>query len=356
MKLIFNRFFILSVVFLLVIYIIGLISFDYYLNEKLYKLENKIKELKIENKNLNKQIKNILTLPETETSNIQSATNNNDLEFDEEVSEGRSMIIILMSFLFLTPLLLVSVFVIATHNITKQEHKIFTDIIGNLTHEFNTPLTSIKLISEMIYKHGDSFEENKLKNYALIIQQETDKLLLQSKLFLNSAINEEGDYKPKLRLFNIHGIIEHTVKNTKNLYNSNDIEISLHLKANDDNCMVDRNHMINIITNLLENSKKYSKRIPVKVEITTRNEFNKLFIEIADNGIGIEENHLKHIFKKFYRVNTGNLHDKPGYGVGLYYVKTTLNQMNADINVKSKLGEGTKFTIELKNFKNIKKL
>lgn len=355
MRLIFNKFFILSVILLLVIYVIGLISFDYYLNEKLLKLETKIKVLKTENKNLNKQIESIIALPDINSRNNIKVENKKNISLDEE-DEGRSMIIVLMTLIFLTPLLLVTILVVATYKITKQEQRIFKDIAGNLTHEINTPLTSIKLISELIYKHGNSFEKEKLKNYALIIQQETDKLLQQSKLFLSSTTNEDGEYKPKLRQFNIHGIIEYAVKNSYNLYDTEDIKIKLNLNAKDDNCMVDRNHMINIITNLIENSKKYSKNKPVEIEITSRNDLNKLIIEITDNGIGIEENHLKHIFKKFYRVNTGNLHDKPGYGIGLYYVKTTLNQMNADISVKSKAGEGAKFIIELKNLKNIKKL
>jgi two-component system, OmpR family, phosphate regulon sensor histidine kinase PhoR len=106
------------------------------------------------------------------------------------------------------------------------------------------------------------------------------------------------------------------------------------------------------MTNLLDNARKYSANSHAEVIISTYNAQNKLFIEISDNGTGIDSKYHKLIFDRFYRVPTGNVHDKSGYGVGLYYVKNILSKMNAKIRVRSRQGHGTTFTIQFKLKKN----
>ncbi len=234
----------------------------------------------------------------------------------------------------------------------KKIQKIRMDVINNMTHEFKTPLTSVKLISEMIMQQGSALSEDKLKHYARIINQEVNKLLRQAKQFLNTAYYEEKRMQLRKRLYNIHGLIQYIVDSYQTVFTEGEVNISTNLKATDPVVITDRNHFINVLTNLIVNAHKYAKNNQVDICISTFNEHNKLYIEVSDNGIGIDPKYHKMIFNRFYRVPSGNIHEKSGYGVGLFYVKNVLQQMNADIRVKSRLGQGSTFIIQMRNNKN----
>ena len=108
-------------------------------------------------------------------------------------------------------------------------------------------------------------------------------------------------------------------------------------------------HTTNIISNLIDNAIKYSKDtidITVKTERIPNGDY-KLTVE--DKGIGIKNEHLDKIFDKLYRVPTGNVHNVKGYGLGLNYVKAIVDKQGWEIKVKSKFGEGSIFTIIIKN-------
>ena len=107
----------------------------------------------------------------------------------------------------------------------------------------------------------------------------------------------------------------------------------------------DQLHMTNIVYNLLDNAIKYNDRIP-EVKIATLIKKDKLIISIEDNGKGISKKELALIFRKFYRVPTGNLHDIKGFGLGLFYVKKIIEAHGGSITVDSS-DQGSTFTITL---------
>ena len=104
----------------------------------------------------------------------------------------------------------------------------------------------------------------------------------------------------------------------------------------------DRAHLSNILNNLIDNAIKYSP-VEAHVEITA----TPAAISVTDHGTGIAADKLPHIYDKFYRVPTGDLHDVKGYGLGLFYVKTMVEKHGWNIDVSSTRGEGTTFTIRL---------
>ncbi|MDE6429889.1 MAG: ATP-binding protein, partial [Duncaniella sp.] len=105
---------------------------------------------------------------------------------------------------------------------------------------------------------------------------------------------------------------------------------------------VDKSHLTNVLNNLVDNAIKYSGD---EVEIVISCDRGR--IVVSDNGIGIPSKNLPYIFDKFYRVPHGNRQDIRGYGIGLYYVRQTIEQMGGTISVESTSGKGSRFTITL---------
>ena len=109
--------------------------------------------------------------------------------------------------------------------------------------------------------------------------------------------------------------------------------------------MADEFHIKNLLATVIDNAVKYSAD-PV-VGIRVFNKDNEVTIEIEDNGCGIAKEHLSHVFEKFYRVPTGDIHTVRGYGLGLYYAKQVAELHKGTISMNSRVGKGTTVTIKL---------
>ena len=104
-------------------------------------------------------------------------------------------------------------------------------------------------------------------------------------------------------------------------------------------------HLGNVLHSLLDNALKYCKNAP-QIEVRLSSSKNKkLDLSITDNGIGMQKEHLKHAFDKFYRVPTGNVHDVKGFGLGLFYVKKVCSAHHWKISLNSRPGVGTTVTL-----------
>ena len=113
----------------------------------------------------------------------------------------------------------------------------------------------------------------------------------------------------------------------------------------------DEVHITNIIINLLDNANKYSPEAP-NITLKADSDDDDFHLSIQDRGIGMTREQQKHIFEKFYRVPTGDLHNVKGFGLGLAYVQKIVATYGGSINVDSELGKGSKFSIKLPLVKN----
>ena len=109
---------------------------------------------------------------------------------------------------------------------------------------------------------------------------------------------------------------------------------------------IDLVYFTTLINNLLSNAVKYSDKEP-EISIEGIAEDNNISIKIADNGIGISKSDQKHIFDKFYRATSGNIHKYKGLGLGLYYVKKIATAHGGNVTVSSKPGKGSIFTVRI---------
>ena len=237
-------------------------------------------------------------------------------------------------------------FSLATIIKQKRLSEVITDFINNMTHELKTPIATISLSSEMIMRLDSVDDLEKAKKYAGIIFKENKRLETQVERVLNISTLDTENTTLNKKSLDFHELLVE-VKDTFDFNQlANGGKILIENNASVFTIQADPIHITNVVYNLLDNAVKYCSTKPF-ISITTKNERNYLVIEIKDNGIGIRKEDLKMIFDKFYRVSTGNIHDIKGFGLGLFYVKLIINEHNGSIDVKSKAGEGSTFTIKL---------
>lgn len=228
----------------------------------------------------------------------------------------------------------------------KKLANIKNDFINNMTHELKTPVSTISLALEFIKDKTVSTNSEKTEKYLNIIEQENRRLGSQIETVLQIAKLEKGDINLRNELLEINEILDQVVKNHAVQIEKFDATLDLDLHAEETNVLADKVHLTNIFYNLLDNAIKYSSEKP-RITISTSNTENQLSVKIVDKGMGIPKEHLNKIFDKFYRVPKGNLHDVKGFGLGLSYVKNMVELHHGTIEVSSKPGEGSEFTVLL---------
>jgi signal transduction histidine kinase len=228
----------------------------------------------------------------------------------------------------------------------KRANETKTDFLNNMTHELKTPIASISLASQMLNDEGVGKSPMMLSHLSKVIADETRRLNVLVEKVLQTSVFESQKSVMMLKEDDVNELIERVVRNFSFKVKATDGKISTALKAKNSVALVDDTHFTNVIYNLLENSVKY-RRNELILNVNTWNEKDKICISIEDNGIGIKKDDIKHIFERFYRVSTGNLHNVKGFGLGLAYVKKIIAEHYGTISVESEYGVGTKFVIQL---------
>ncbi len=228
----------------------------------------------------------------------------------------------------------------------KKLSEMKTDFINNMTHEFKTPIATISLAADSITSPMILSNEDKVKRFADIIKQENKRMNKQVEKVLQMASLDKKDYKLNITRINLHEVIQQAVTNSRLQVEKKEGTVETNLLATDPAIEGDATHISNIINNLLDNANKYTPEKP-KISVHSRNVNGAVEVTIKDNGIGMTKEARKHIFDKFYRVHTGNLHDVKGFGLGLSYVKAMVTAHQGQIDVKSELGKGSSFIITL---------
>ncbi len=233
----------------------------------------------------------------------------------------------------------------------KKISKITYDFINNMTHELKTPISTISLSTDVLLNSEETTKNERLNRYLSIIKTENKRLENQVERVLQIAKLDRDVIKLKFETIQLHKVIETCINTFSVPVQERNGEIILHLNASNTHIEGDIIHITNIIYNLLDNASKYSPNKP-KITITTVNINGNIELRITDNGIGITKEDIKQIFEKFYRVSTGDVHNVKGFGLGLYYVKQMMEKHGGEINIESKIGEGSTFILTFPIAKN----
>jgi two-component system, OmpR family, phosphate regulon sensor histidine kinase PhoR len=257
-----------------------------------------------------------------------------------------------MGTLFITSVLLILVVLVMFWRTVRsllKEKKISehtTDFLNNMTHEFKTPLTNIALAGRRIAKDSAVKQEDRIKYYTGIILEENEKLRLQVEQVLSMTALERGEIPLQKTELDFHQLIHDSLKVIRMQVESRQGNIKLHLDADRVVVKGDKTHLTNALCNLIDNAVKYSEERP-ELSLRTSNMEHNLIIVVSDKGIGIEKEYQRKVFDKFFRVPTGDVHDRKGFGLGLAYIKKIVELHGGTIGLQSEKGKGTTFTIEL---------
>jgi two-component system phosphate regulon sensor histidine kinase PhoR len=228
----------------------------------------------------------------------------------------------------------------------KKLSEMKNDFLNNMTHEFKTPIATITIATNTIKQWIKKGHPEKSMRFFNLIEEENKRMNSQVGKVLQMARIDKREFKLNLVEVYADDVVLNAAEKIALQVEQKGGRVELDMQAENSLIEADETHFTNIIHNLLDNANKYTPENPV-ITIRTKNVSSGLQIEIEDNGLGISKEARKHIFDKFYRVPTGNLHDIKGFGLGLSYVQAIVVAHGGTIDVNSELGQGSTFIITI---------
>ena len=232
------------------------------------------------------------------------------------------------------------------HTMLKQKslEEMKSDFTNNITHELKTPVAVAYAANDALLNFDAGNDPAKRREYLEISQGQLEKLEGMIEQILSMSMESRKTFELKRETIELEPLLQklseqHRLSAGKPCDIHIDVEKGLVLDA-------DRFHLSNILSNLIDNAIKYSGS-SVRIDITAKATDAGTEIRVRDNGIGIAPDKQKHIFEKFYRVPTGNIHDVKGYGLGLYYARTMAEKHGGSLSVTSAPGKGSEFILSL---------
>ncbi|MCA0931485.1 HAMP domain-containing histidine kinase [Lutimonas saemankumensis] len=254
--------------------------------------------------------------------------------------------ILILSALFI--FIIILSFASALYQLIKQKQisEIKTDFINNMTHEFKTPIATINLAIDSIRNPKIIGDKEKVIRYSQMIREENKRMHAQVENVLRISKLEKNQLDLSKDVVDLHDIIEDAVSHVSLIIKDREGEITLSMEAKQSEISASRFHMTNVVTNMLDNAIKYSEGSPI-IKMETVNAGNSIVLKITDKGIGMSKNVQRKVFNKFYREQTGNVHNVKGHGLGLSYVKSIVEKHHGQVYVESEKGKGSTFTMKL---------
>lgn len=252
----------------------------------------------------------------------------------------------LLSALFLLAVIIGFWYTVNTVIKQKKISEMKNDFINNLTHEFKTPMATINLASEMLSKPMVLQNQDKAQSYARVIHHENERLQHQVEQILQIALLDRNEIQLQPNHFDICELLADLIEGFNIRAEDVGGKITLKSPGNEVYIKGDRLHLAQLFSNLIDNALKYNDKIP-QIQIEVSMEEENVRVAVIDNGIGISATDIGLIFKNFYRVHTGNIHDVKGFGIGLYYVEKVAKLHGGKVQVESELDKGSTFVVQL---------
>ena len=216
------------------------------------------------------------------------------------------------------------------------------DFTHNITHELKTPISVAVTATDALRNFSADANPERRSRYLEIVEGQLTQLSTMVEHILSVSV-EGREYKYNPTNLHIQDIINEVVQGAGMNVGK---EPKFHIDCPSNiTVSADEFHIKNLLATVIDNAVKYAEEPIVNISVFEGK--GSVTIDVEDNGCGIAKEHLSHIFEKFYRVPTGDVHTVRGYGLGLYYAKQVVQLHKGTISIKSSVGKGTTVTIKL---------
>lgn len=227
----------------------------------------------------------------------------------------------------------------------KRIADIKNDFVNNMTHELKTPIATIAIAIDAINNPLIKEDPKKFEEYREILKEENSKLNRHVERVLQMAMMDKGELNLHLQELDLIQLLQEVMDSFKLQLQHHQIQVHFYHSENKLPFKGDAEHLKTVFGNLIDNAIKYSKE-HATLEITVKRNGAFISIHVKDNGIGIDTSVQNKVFEKFYRAQSGNLHDVKGFGLGLAFVKSIVEAHGGSVQLLSEKNKGTEFIIQ----------
>lgn len=240
--------------------------------------------------------------------------------------------------------------ILVLHDISrlKELEKLRKDFVANVSHELKTPLTVIKGYSETLVEDYEELPQENRERFLMKILNNVERLNLLIEDLLTLSRLESGPHKLKRSPHHLPDLVRDLLENFESRLESEKQRIEFLADPDIDYVHIDGVRISQTLDNLIDNAFRYAGNFS-KISVQLEKSEDADFIEcsVSDDGVGIPEKDLPHIFERFYRVDKGRSRERGGTGLGLSIVKHIILLHGGTIWAKSQPGQGTTITFSL---------
>ena len=226
-----------------------------------------------------------------------------------------------------------------------QLTKLKNDLVATISHELKTPLASMRLLVDTLLD-APNWNEDQVREYLELISKENTRLSRLIDNFLAFSRIERNKYTFDFSKLSVADIIQESVESVQERFQSPDCQFDVHVDVELPAVMGDRDALVTVVLNLLDNAYKYSGENKAIV-LNAFADQDQICIEVRDNGVGLSPRDTKRIFKRFYQADQRLSRTGGGCGLGLSIVQYIVDAHRGSIHVVSEPGAGSRFVVRL---------
>jgi len=239
-------------------------------------------------------------------------------------------------------------FVLLLRNLMQQRRlaQLKNEFVSNITHELKTPIATVGVAIEALRNFNAINDPQRTREYLDISSSEIQRLGLLVDKVLKLSMFENKEIALQKESFDLLQLTQEVMASMKLQFEKQNAIVTLETSGNNFVIEADKLHISSVVYNLLDNALKYSKEKP-EIDIYLSAHEQHVSLQVSDKGIGIPKEYKGKIFEKFFRIPGGDRHNIKGYGLGLSYVNHIVHQHMGFIDVKSELGKGSTFIVNI---------